>query len=456
MLDQFRLVHYLRFFAGALVVTWIIVQFGGTGDQHNQYADLFRQFRDQRKVFISDFLNHDISGAYVGDGLSDLCSAKTWTPGLILTCDAVPGGMADVKNGILTCIRVAIEIGAEVILPDIMLRSTMDLSIIAPHDKGPRRGLPPSHFFDTEYLMDTLGEFCPELKIHNSLNDFFDEPSLLEPAKLDIYKVPGVKIAANLGKSAGKLVSDGDKLGQQIHAMLNKKSPPKTRRYPFRVDLRPTPSYMMPAFADQPPLRRYFGRMLRVRKDMRALAATVLFNLQKAFDLQIDPRKGIDIDAFVGVELRTLPDPLRFPDYTEQASDALSFVVANNLSQIYLTEGATKENITSFTERCRDFNIAVITKEDLVEGADAALLASLSYDERFLVDYEVALRAGLFMGNAQSSFTWSVGLRREFAFGQAGSSNSSHLNGTLRWHNQYSTIYGKNFIGDDLRRAIWP
>lgn len=345
---------------------------------------------------------------------------------------------------------------AEVILPDIMLRSTMDLAIIAPHDSGPRRGQPLSYFFDREYLFNTLGEFCPELKIHNSLNDFFDEPHVLEPVKLDIYKVPGVTIASNLGKSAGKLVQKGGLLGEQIHAMLDKKSSPKTRKYPFRVDLRPTPSYMMPAFADAPPLRRHFGRMLRVRQDLRALAATVLFNLQKAFDLQIDPRKGIDIDAFVGVELRTQNDPLRFPDYTIQASDALSYVIANNLSQVYLTEGATAENITSFTERCRDFSVAVVTKEDLVEGADASKLASLSYDERFLVDYEVALRAGLFTGNAQSSFAWSVGLRREFAFGEAGSSNSSHLNGTLRWHNQYSTLYGKNFIGDDLRRAMWP
>lgn len=113
MLESFRLVHYLRFFAALLIVTWIFVQFGGGGDSHNQYAELFRQFRDQRAVFINDFLNHDVSGPYIGDGLSDLCSGKKWTPGLLLTCDAVPGGMADVKNGILTCIRVAIEIGGE-------------------------------------------------------------------------------------------------------------------------------------------------------------------------------------------------------------------------------------------------------------------------------------------------------------------------------------------------------
>ncbi|CAK7220184.1 hypothetical protein SBRCBS47491_004104 [Sporothrix bragantina] len=454
--EPYRLVHYLRFAFVFLFLLWVFVQFGGTGDNRNQYTTLFRKFRDQRAVFISDFLNHDVNGPFKGDGLADLCSDKKWTPGLLLTCDAVPGGVADVKNGILTCMRVAIEIGAEIILPEIKLRSTMDLSDITPHDSGPRRGEPLEHFFDRAYLLNTMGQYCPELKIHDSLNDFFDEPNVLTPVKLDLYKVPGVKIAANLPGSGGKLVLEGDRLGKQIMDMVDKKSPPKSRKYPFRIDMRPTPSYIMPSFADSPPLRKYFGRLLRVRPDLRALAAGMLFNIQKAFDLVIDPRQGIDVDAFVGVELRTQPDPLPFPPYAVQASDALSYVLANNMSQVYLTEGATDDDVSNFAERCRDFEVKVVTKDDLVEGPDVLALAKLSYDERFLVDYEITLHAGLFTGNAQSSFAWSVGLRREFAFGEPGAADSSHLNGTLRWHSPYSTLYGKQHIGDDFRRAVWP
>lgn len=114
MLESYRLVHYLRFFAAVLVLSWIFVEFGGGGDSHNQYADLFRQFRDQRAVFINDFLNHDVNGGFKGDGLADLCSTKKWTPGLLLTCDAIPGGVADVKNGVLTCLRIAIEMGGTI------------------------------------------------------------------------------------------------------------------------------------------------------------------------------------------------------------------------------------------------------------------------------------------------------------------------------------------------------
>ncbi|CAK7270817.1 hypothetical protein SEPCBS57363_004299 [Sporothrix epigloea] len=454
--EPYRLVHYLRFAFVFLVLLWIFVQFGGTGDARNQYTTLFRKFRDQRTVFVSDFLNHDVNGPYNGDGLSDLCATKKWTPGLLLTCDAVPGSMTDVKNGILTCMRVAIEIGAEIILPEIMLRSTMDLSDITPHDRGPRRGAPLEQFFDRAYLLNTMGQYCPELKIHESLNDFFDEPNVLTPVPLDLYKVPGIEIASNLPGSAGKLVVDKDKLGKQILDMINAKSPPNARQYPFRIAMRPTPSYFIPSFSDPPPLRRYFGRLLRVRPDLRALAAGMLFNLQKAFGLTIDPRQGIDVDAFVGVELRTQPDPLTFPAYEIQASDALSYISANNMSQVFLTEGATVDDAKAFATRCKDFGVNVVTKDDLVEGPDVLALSELSYDERFLVDYEVVLHAGLFTGNAQSSFAWNVGLRREFAFGEPGAANSSHLNGTLRWHSPYSTLYGKGHVGDDFRRAVWP
>ncbi|EPE04724.1 alternative oxidase [Ophiostoma piceae UAMH 11346] len=457
MMDKLRLVHYLRISSVALVFIWLFVHFAGGGDDHNRYTALFRQFRDERAVFVDDFLSHDVSGRFESDGIMSLCSGKRWTSGLVLTCDAVPGNMADVKNGVLTCIRIAIEMGAELILPNIMLRSTMDLGTVTPHDVGPRRGVPLEQFFDRPHLVNTLSDSCPQLKVHPSMDDFYNEPSMLTPFSLDLYKVPGVKVSANLKGSEGKVIDGklGD-LGKQIHGLLDNKAPRRDRKYPFHVDLRPTPSYALPAFADSPKVRNYFGRIMQVRPDLRALAGSVLFNLQKALGVTIDPRKGIDIDAFIAVELRTQHDPRKFPPYEVQASDALAFASASNMSHIYLTEGTLPEHVTTFADRARDFNFTVVTKEELVDGPDAFLLSQLSYDERFLVDYEVALRSGLFMGNGQSSFAWNVGLRREFAYGDKGAHDASHLNGAVRWFNQYSTLYGKDNVGDELRRGIWP
>ncbi len=327
---------------------------------------------------------------------------------------------------------------------------------MVPHDVGPRRGVPLDHFFDREYLTSTLNELCPELKIHRSSNEFYDKPSFLSAVRVNLLRMPGIKVADNLPGSGGRVVLETVDIGKQIHLYLDAQVPRRSRKFPLQVNLRPIPQFALPAFADPPELRMYFGRLLRVRRDLRELAAAVLFNLQTAFDLRLDPRKGIDVDAFVGLELRTQPDPRPFPDYEEQAADLLSFVDAHKMAQVYLTEGASPDNVTYFTERCRDFHIDVLTKEDLVEGADAERLAALTYDERFLVDYEVVLRAGLFAGHAQSSFAWNVALRREHAFGDPASDDASHLNGTLRWHNKYSTLYGKNNIGDELRRTIWP
>ncbi len=112
MHGSYRLVHFLRFGTVAAVLLWLIVVFG-KGSTHQRYSDLFRQFRDERALFVEDFLEHDISGDFDGRAIADLCTGRTWTPDLILTCDGVPGNIADVKNGILTCIRIGIEIGGE-------------------------------------------------------------------------------------------------------------------------------------------------------------------------------------------------------------------------------------------------------------------------------------------------------------------------------------------------------
>ncbi|OAA64224.1 hypothetical protein SPI_02871 [Niveomyces insectorum RCEF 264] len=284
MLESYRLVHYLRFFFAGSFVLWVFVHFVADRE-HSRYAGLFRQFRSEKDVFVDEFLRNDVEGAaFNGTGIGDLCASKTWTKGLVLTCEAVPGGVADVKNGVLNCIRIAIEMGAEVIVPDIVLRSVIDLSVVVPNDVGPLRGVPLDHFFDRTHLKQSLARSCPQMRVHNSLDDFANEPTMLTPAKLDVFLLP--------------------------------------------------------------------------------------------------------------------------------------------------------------------------------KGGDAAALTALSYDEHGLVDYEILLRAGLFTGQAGSSFAWNLALRRQHAYGTPGApasgADASHLNGTIRWHDRYSTLYGKAELGEHLHLSIWP
>lgn len=346
-------------------------------------------------------------------------------------------------------------------LPGIVLRSLIDMSDVVPGDVGPRRGVALERFFDHEHLNGSLAAHCPQMAVYDSLDGFYDQPSMLEATKLDVFSLPGVQMAKTFHDRQVRVLAQPAQLGQQIRAYLDKTSPPAERRYPFHVHLRPTPQFVFPAAAADPPaLYANFGRLLRVRTDLRRLAAAALFNLHTAFALQLDLHSGVGVraDAFAAVELRTEKDAAkaRFPSYTVQASDALNYLSNNNITVAFLGTGATADDTTAFVKRAAEFGISVVAKPDLVEGMDASLLSGLSWDQLGLVDYEIMMHAGLFTGIAHSSFAWNVALRRELAFGSLGHANSSHLDGTIRWHDQYSTLYGQKSVGEVFEKTIWP
>jgi hypothetical protein len=75
------------------------------------YREILRKFKDEKRLFVSDFLEYEIDGRFDGSGIAELCASKTWNPNLILSCDPPPGGLGLVKNAHLNCIRFAIEMG---------------------------------------------------------------------------------------------------------------------------------------------------------------------------------------------------------------------------------------------------------------------------------------------------------------------------------------------------------
>lgn len=80
----------------------------------DHYEDLLRSFQDEKKLFVADFLENEVGGEIEGSALSNLCASKVWIPPtqpVIVSCEPVPGGIGEVKNGQLNCIRFAIEIG---------------------------------------------------------------------------------------------------------------------------------------------------------------------------------------------------------------------------------------------------------------------------------------------------------------------------------------------------------
>jgi len=113
MLDSARLFQILKFVLPTVVFVWALAYL--TTDR-DTYTEIIRSFRNEKKLFVADYLSHEIDGDFDGTKIAELCAIKQWAPpdrALVLTCDPPPGGIGEVKNAHLHCIRFAIELGGK-------------------------------------------------------------------------------------------------------------------------------------------------------------------------------------------------------------------------------------------------------------------------------------------------------------------------------------------------------
>ncbi len=212
---------------------------------------------------------------------------------------------------------------AELILPEIVRRQVREHAKPAPPVHGQVRGVGLDYLFDVDHLVGALAASCPQMKVHRSLDDLWNVPSLLDPLGIRVSE-PGIPVVN------GSVLAQPHTWGQQLRGFLELRRPKATRRYPMRIHLNVPALHAWPASADPPELARSFGRLLRVRADARALAASALFNLAGRFHLQLDPRVGHHPESFVGIHLRTEPDVAgdpHFPPYVAQAAYYLDYLV---------------------------------------------------------------------------------------------------------------------------------
>jgi hypothetical protein len=443
----------VKFALPALIIIWTFHYFTTSA---TAYTTVLRKFKDERELFISDFLEHEADGAFDGSSIAELCGRKQWTPGIFLSCESPPAGLGNVKNAHLNCIRIAIEMGAELILPGIIKRDDRNIAWTNPKTKAAIHGEDMDYFFDMNHFNASMATYCPQLRLHRSINDLWEIPSLLQSTK---FSLPD----ANVTLVNTTVVANPSSVQSKLKTYINTKSPPHLRKNPVHFKLKLT-YWTWPTQSDGASFARHFGRILRIRPDARRIAASALFNLHKRFQLGIDPRLGLQNDSFVGVHLRTEVDTLRsktrYPTYEEQAAYYLDYAVQSKASVIYLATGASGENITSFIDRARDFNIAVVLKHDILDHADAKVLDKFTYDQKALVDYEIMLRAGQMTGTSESSFAWNLAMRRRNAYLTDGGNTvegTATATGTFtQWKDRYSTIFGRSEDSLVMQTTIWP
>lgn len=408
-------------------------------------------------------------------------------------------------------------------------RSPADITKL--HGGQQSKGVDMEYMFSTSHLVNTLSTHCPQLQVHASLDALYDKPSLLKPLTVSLPQLaldaPKPIPAVVLDGVETSIVADPGVFRPQLLALMEDKLPTApARRYPVRVHVLSDPQFVWPAAADGPGFRHDFGRLLRARDDARALAASILWTLTTRHNISLTsssstaPHTPADADGpggFLGVHLRTEKDAIAsgaFPGYADQTPYFLRHLQSlpplpssssssspgahhphhdgnnnnnggNNIKRIvYLATGLTASDpdVRSFRAEAAEHGAVVLLKRDLLSDDEAAALAHMTWDQRALVDYEVLLRAGRVLGPAESSFGWSVALRRAEAYGGGigdtgeGGGGGAGKNGfvakpggdqfaakakadpeSLRmWSDRWSRLYGKADRAVSIYLGTWP
>lgn len=371
---------------------------------------------------------------------------------------------------------------AQLILPRIALRSPGDVSNL--HGGQSSKGVSLEYLFSLPPLVAALNKHCPQLEVHDSLDALYDRPSLLKPLDVAIQDVSDVFVSEGLTPTT--ILADTTALQGQFIEFINSHLPADKRHYPVRVNLANS-VFNWPARSDT---SDDFGKLLRVRDDVRALAASALYNLAKGQSLPLGKGAAQARGGYVGVHLRTEKDARDdfsyFPGYEDQSSYFLSYLASlgpdsNGGNRIvYLATGLTgaDEDVKRFRASAADRNATVLLKRDLLGADEVAALNRLTWDQRALVDYEILLRADTMLGIVESSFAWDVALRRESLGGQRASASSSSSSAfvampagvppgslgeaegeaepLMMWKDGYSRLFGKADRAISMYLGTWP
>lgn len=66
---------------------------------------------NHKEQFIQAILDNEIDGDFDPKAMRKVCARKKWNDRLIFVCGAPQGGLGNIRNVFLTCVRYAIEAG---------------------------------------------------------------------------------------------------------------------------------------------------------------------------------------------------------------------------------------------------------------------------------------------------------------------------------------------------------
>ncbi len=371
--------------------------------------------------------DYDFDGPYVGWPLGRVCNETKFQPGLVFVCDNNSGGIGNIRNFILTCIRYAIDAGASgIIMPGIQRRSEEDLANIFTTKIQPF-----DYFFDPEHFLSAMSTFCPQIKVYKEAKDI--------PGKvLAVNEFYPKDLNVDLDGCDGRGINRHlDQFRTKFDAWLEKEKRKPSLKEPITIRFKWATFFEWPIYRDGPEFATTFGDLLRIRKDIQELAAITLREM--ATFVGTAPVETTKLNApFLGVHLRTESDALGFwPNFDEQSGGYLEQAKEYRLKHAYLACGDAAEGHRFAQRALETVQLNVTSKLDLLKGNDLKRLTDLSWDQQALVDFLVLTKSAHFTGCSFSSFTMNIEFKRHLM------TDGIH---TRQWRSPgdiYSTLVGR-------------
>jgi hypothetical protein len=393
---------------------------------------------------IFNLHDYNFDGEYVGWPLQRVCSETAWTPGLTFVCDNNSGGIGNIRNFILTCVRYAIESGAsQLILPRIQRRSEEDLANI--FTTGFQEF---DYFFDEEHFRYAIGTYCPQMTIYKTVDDI--------PHSDIRLRVPEFypKDLGDLDGCDGRGVNRHlDMFRPKFDNWLNTTKYTPNATHPVSIRFKWATFFEWPIYRDGPEFAATFGDILRLRKDVQALAAKALDEISTFVGVKPN---GKTLEApYLGVHLRTESDALGFwPNFQEQSQGYLQQADKRGLKHAYLACGNATEGQRFADLAWEKSKLNVTTKVDLLKGEYLQNLTDLSWDQQALVDFLILSKSTHFTGCSFSSFTMNIAFKRHLMTGGIQ---------TRPWKSpgdEFTTLIGRfnSWYGDwmFMYECMWP
>ncbi|KAL3425133.1 hypothetical protein PVAG01_04414 [Phlyctema vagabunda] len=421
---------------------------------------------DDKETFISYITDANETIKY--EAIQSVCDKKIWREDVVFNCDMIAGGIGNVRNHVLNCIRYVMEAGGSLIVPRIMRRNPQDISEIETRDWQDLE-----YMFDKTWFERELSTACPQLKLWASLDDVpaYKDGTLrrkrsLVPRTLDNW-VPKYGLAHPefwRGWFDEWVAKDEEaqEEGKIVHFVGLGRA---YLEFPIRYD--------GSAFVAE------FGKILRFNHNARWLAANLLWIMRsKFFSPSFSQNSGIlkagdrgGNATYFGIHLRTEADAVRawpvedwrHQAYSLQSTNAIRELHASGLDVVYVASGNVSEvarlarDIQNHANTTSSTPITVLTKHDLFDDASYArekqILDAMTFDQAALVDFLVMAKAAVFVGIGHSSFAWNIAFQRHALVKH----EKHYLDpGPQLLRDSLSVIFGDTRTNIEYAYCMWP